>query len=158
MKCFRYIVALLACLPVAARAAAPTAEQKTSALRPWAENPWYWSFQGKPILLLGGSDDDNLFQWLEKDLVAQLDRLAEAGGNVIRNTMSDRKDKGFDPKEYSDMRTMFESKDLDAVSVATPNHWHALTGVYVRTHDGRLCGRNGLARRRRNGKRPQHLE
>ena len=28
--------------------------------------------------------------------MAQLDRLTEAGGNVIRNTMSDRKDKGFE--------------------------------------------------------------
>jgi hypothetical protein len=66
------------------------------ALRPWSENPWYWSYHGKPIVLLGGSDDDNLFQWLELDLVAQLDRLAAAGGNVIRNTMSDRPDKGFE--------------------------------------------------------------
>jgi hypothetical protein len=48
------------------------------------------------VLLLGGSDDDNLFQWPEKDLAEQLDRLAAAGGNVIRNTMSDRKDKGFE--------------------------------------------------------------
>jgi hypothetical protein len=29
-------------------------------------------------------------------LIAQLDRLASAGGNVIRNTMSDRKDQGFE--------------------------------------------------------------
>ncbi|TWU62576.1 hypothetical protein V7x_43110 [Crateriforma conspicua] len=65
-------------------------------LRPWTENPWYWSYHGEPVLLLGGSDDDNLFQWPEKELIAQLDRLAEAGGNVIRNTMSDRKDKGFE--------------------------------------------------------------
>ena len=65
-------------------------------LRPWAENSWYWSYQGQPVLLLGGSDDDNLFQWPEEQLAAQLDRLARAGGNVIRNTMSDRKDKGFE--------------------------------------------------------------
>jgi len=65
-------------------------------LQPWAENPWYWSYRGEPVLLLGGSDDDNLFQWLEPDLITQLDRLAAAGGNVIRNTMSDRKDKGFE--------------------------------------------------------------
>jgi len=65
-------------------------------LQPWPENPWYWSYRGEPVLLLGGSDDDNLFQWPEQDLIAQLDRLAEAGGNVIRNTMSDRKDKGFE--------------------------------------------------------------
>ena len=65
-------------------------------LRVWEENPSYWSYDGRPVLLLGGSDDDNLFQWPEADLVAQLDRLAEAGGNVIRNTMSDRPDKGFE--------------------------------------------------------------
>jgi len=65
-------------------------------LRPWNENAWYWSYRGGPVLLLGGSDDDNLFQWPEKELVAQLDRLSAAGGNVIRNTMSDRKDKRFE--------------------------------------------------------------
>jgi hypothetical protein len=66
------------------------------ALRPWADNSWYWSYRGAPVLLLGGSDDDNLFQWPEEELVAQLDRLSSGGGNVIRNTMSDRKDKGFE--------------------------------------------------------------
>jgi hypothetical protein len=65
-------------------------------LAPWSENPWYWSYRGKPTLLLGGSDDDNLFQWLEQDLIPQLDRMAAAGGNIIRNTMSDRKDKDFE--------------------------------------------------------------
>ncbi|MCA9118799.1 MAG: hypothetical protein KDB11_01375 [Planctomycetales bacterium] len=67
-----------------------------ASLRPWQENSWYWSYRGQPVLLLGGSDDDNLFQWPEKQLVAQLDRLSKAGGNVVRNTMSDRKDQGFE--------------------------------------------------------------
>ena len=58
-------------------------------LQPWKENPWYWNYRAAPVLLLGGSDDDNLFQWPEKELGAQLDRLSNAGGNVIRNTMSD---------------------------------------------------------------------
>ncbi|MGK0189931.1 MAG: hypothetical protein ACI9R3_005750 [Verrucomicrobiales bacterium] len=66
------------------------------ALEPFAANPWYWSHDEKPLLLLGGSDDDNLFQWSEGELIAQLDRIQTAGGNVVRNTMSDRKDKGFE--------------------------------------------------------------
>lgn len=61
-------------------------------IQPWPENPWYWSYRGQPVLLLGGSDDDNLFQWPAEKLIPQLDRIAAAGGNVVRNTMSDRKD------------------------------------------------------------------
>ena len=60
-------------------------------LKPWNQNPWYWSYRDTPILLLGGSDDDNLFQWSEGTLLVQLEELVNAGGNVIRNTMSDRK-------------------------------------------------------------------
>lgn len=89
-------VILLICSPTTVFAAAPIVEENLPALQPWVKNPWYWSYRGEPVLLLGGSDDDNLFQWLEKDLVVQLDRLAAAGGNVIRNTMSDRKDQGFE--------------------------------------------------------------
>ncbi len=63
---------------------------------PWKENPWYWSHAGQPVLLLGGSDDDNLFQWPEDRLLPQLDRIQGAGGNVVRNTMSDRQDAGFE--------------------------------------------------------------
>lgn len=65
-------------------------------IRPSTENPWYWELDGRPVVLLGGSDDDNLFQWPEERLLEQLDRLQAAGGNVIRNTMSDRRHAGFE--------------------------------------------------------------
>ncbi|MDZ7722990.1 MAG: hypothetical protein U5R06_09360 [candidate division KSB1 bacterium] len=57
-------------------------------IRPWPENPRYWQYKGEPVLLLGASDNDNLFQ--SEDMITQLDSLAAAGGNVIRNTMSSR--------------------------------------------------------------------
>ena len=41
------------------------------------------------------------------------------------------KAKGFSPKEFVDMRKMFESKDIDAVSIAIPNHWHALAAIWA---------------------------
>lgn len=66
------------------------------AIEPYAENPWYWAVDGKPVLLLGGSDDDNLFQWPKEKLIPQLDRIQSAGGNYVRNTMSDRKDSGWE--------------------------------------------------------------
>jgi len=40
-------------------------------------------------------------------------------------------DKGARPaKAYTDIRKMLENKDIDAISVATPNHWHALATVW----------------------------
>jgi len=34
-------------------------------------------------------------------------------------------------KEYRDMREMLADKSIDAVSTATPNHWHALTTIWA---------------------------
>jgi predicted dehydrogenase len=38
---------------------------------------------------------------------------------------------GEKSKEYADMREMFADKQIDAVSIATPNHWHALATVWA---------------------------
>lgn len=60
------------------------------AIKPYDKNPWYWQYQGEPVVLIGGSDEDNLFQWTGKKLTDHLDLLVSAGGNYVRNTMSDR--------------------------------------------------------------------
>jgi len=67
-------------------------------IRPYAENPRYWQYKGKPVLLLGGSEDDNLFQI--PDLKEHLDLLARVGGNYVRNTMSARADRGFEVQPF----------------------------------------------------------
>ena len=87
-------------------------------LAPWSENPRYWAQDGKPVLLVGGSDDDNLFQWGAPELSAQLDRLKQAGGNVVRNTMSDRRDKGFEIYPYRQLPS--GKYDLDQWN---PEYW-----------------------------------
>ena len=76
--------------PSAARAPLDAAAR----IRPYAANPWYWQYKGVPVLLLGGSKDDNLFQI--PDLQEHLDAIRAAGGNYVRNTMSDRRDVGFE--------------------------------------------------------------
>lgn len=41
-------------------------------------------------------------------------------------------DKGLrKPKEYQDLRKLYEDKEIDAVSVVTPNHWHALAAIWA---------------------------
>jgi len=95
------IVCFLAVAVVAARPAVGQERAKQEApmmsnndrIQPCRKNPRYWQFKGKPALLLGGSDDDNLFQWTGKRLTEQLDLLRSVGGNYVRCTMSSR-DKG----------------------------------------------------------------
>ncbi len=69
-------------------------------IKPWAENPRFWQFRGQPVLLLGASSDDNLFQWPADILLPHLDSMKSVGANYIRNTMSDRQDKGFEARAF----------------------------------------------------------
>lgn len=67
-----------------------------NAIQPWKNNPRYWQYKGKPVMLLGASNDDNLFQWPSHKLIPHLDSMKRIGVNYVRNTMSDRRDKGFE--------------------------------------------------------------
>jgi predicted dehydrogenase len=35
------------------------------------------------------------------------------------------------PKGYTDIRKLLEDKDIDAISIATPNHWHSLMAIWA---------------------------
>jgi hypothetical protein len=61
-------------------------------IKPYSRNPGYWEYRGKPLLLIGGSDQDNIFQWVGAGtmLTDHLDLLQACGGNYIRCTMSSR--------------------------------------------------------------------
>jgi hypothetical protein len=74
----------------------PSPGQKTGPIRPWSKNPRFWEYKGKPVMLLGASSDDNLFQWPAGKLIPHLDSMKLAGANYVRNTMSDRVDLGFE--------------------------------------------------------------
>jgi len=61
-------------------------------IRPYEKNPCYWQYRGKPILLLGASSPDHLFQWayIYADLLRdRLDYLVSIGGNYVRNNTND---------------------------------------------------------------------
>lgn len=65
-------------------------------IQPWEKNPFYWQYKGKPVMLLGASDDDNLFQWPKEMLIPHLDLMKRIGANYVRNTMSDRNDRNIE--------------------------------------------------------------
>ena len=76
-------------LVAAASAAPPAVEVRNEmCIEPYPPNAFYWQYKGQPVVLLGGSVEDNLFQI--PDLEVHIDRLKASGGNYIRNTLSSR--------------------------------------------------------------------
>ncbi|WP_431359016.1 DUF6298 domain-containing protein [Halovenus amylolytica] len=63
-------------------------------IQPSADSPRYWEYNGQPITLIGGDQQDNPFQYINSDddydAITWLDTLASLGGNFVRNVMSDR--------------------------------------------------------------------
>ena len=84
-RCMAVVVIVFSGLIAAGAHAATTDADR---IQPYGKNPFYWQYKGGPVLLLGGSRDDNLFQI--PNLEQHLDQLKAAGANYIRNTMSDR--------------------------------------------------------------------
>jgi hypothetical protein len=101
------------------------------------------------IVALGGRGRDHLRTYLTipDSQIAGLCDVNQAARETAQAEV--RRANQPQAKEFNDMRKLFESKDIDAVSIATPNHWHALS---------RHLGRGGRQRRlRREASQPQHL-
>ena len=50
------------------------------------------------------------------------------GGKIVEDV---NKLQGFAPQKVTDMRTVFDDKDVNTVVIATPDHWHALATVWA---------------------------
>ncbi len=70
-------------------------ESRNSSIRPWSQNPRYWQYNGKPVMLLGGSQTDHIF--LLDNLKTHLDEIQAVGANYVRNTMSQREGQDLKP-------------------------------------------------------------
>jgi predicted dehydrogenase len=52
--------------------------------------------------------------------------------NVLQKRLADAEKLGIPkPQTYVDIRKLLEDKNVDAVSIATPNHWHSLIGIWA---------------------------
>jgi predicted dehydrogenase len=54
--------------------------------------------------------------------------MPTCGAQAVQHAMKFQSEK---PKEAKDLRVMLEDKTIDAVSIATPNHWHALATIWA---------------------------
>jgi predicted dehydrogenase len=58
--------------------------------------------------------------------------ICDVDESVIAERLGTMSDLGMGkPKTYGDVRKLLEDKSIDAVTVAAPNHWHSLMGIWA---------------------------
>ena len=64
---------------------------------------------------------------------AQVIALCDIDSNLFDERIKKHfTDKGLaKPKVNTDLRKLYDDKDIDAVSIVTPNHWHALASIWA---------------------------
>ncbi len=83
------------------------------------------------IVGLGGRGTNhlNIYSKLPDARVAGLCDVDQAAREKAQATLL--KNTGEKAKEFEDMRQVFADSSIDAVSIATPNHWHALATIWA---------------------------
>lgn len=57
--------------------------------------------------------------------------LCDVDSAVLERGRKQMEEKGQTVQVYSDLRRLLESKEVDAVMIATPNHWHTLAAIWA---------------------------
>jgi predicted dehydrogenase len=58
--------------------------------------------------------------------------VCDVDENVLRDRVARMEKRGIPkPATFVDVRKLLEDKSLDAISIATPNHWHSLMGIWA---------------------------
>jgi predicted dehydrogenase len=81
------------------------------------------------VVGFNGRGKDHIKAWTNMAGV-RLTALCDADSKVLDAEVKRLSDKGTTVEAYQDIRKLLESKNVDAISIATPNHWHALASVW----------------------------
>ncbi|MGV3771709.1 MAG: Gfo/Idh/MocA family protein [Verrucomicrobiales bacterium] len=57
--------------------------------------------------------------------------LCDVDANVLNREGKKLNDRNQPVQLFTDLRRLLESKEIDTVSIATPNHWHALAAIWA---------------------------
>lgn len=81
------------------------------------------------VVGFGGRGGDHIKGFGELEGV-RLVALCDVDKKVLDREVKKRADLGKPVESYTDIRKLLENKDIDVVSIGTPNHWHALAAIW----------------------------
>src|SRR5580704_1785765 len=99
---------------------------------------------GRPELVMGANDrvrvaicgvhgrgGDHLHNYSQLPNV-QIAALCDIDDTVLQQRLAEMDKMGLSkPAAYTDVRKLLEDKPIDAISIATPNHWHSLMAIWA---------------------------
>ncbi len=78
-----------------------------------------------------GRGNDHLRNFA-KIQTAEIAALCDIDENVLSERVAEMERMGLPkPATYTDVRKLLEDKSIDAISIATPNHWHSLMAIWA---------------------------
>lgn len=82
------------------------------------------------VVGFGGRGGDHIsgFRGLKGVRIAA---LCDVDRTILDRELGRAKDKGEDVQGFTDLRDLLERGQVDVVSIATPNHWHALGAIWA---------------------------
>ena len=84
------------------------------------------------VIGLNGRGKSHIAGWLEQPNV-EIAYLVDPDQKVLEKSLASLKEKAgdkFAAKGAADLRKVLEDPTLDAISIATPNHWHSLMTIW----------------------------
>lgn len=101
-----------------------------------AKTSWARKSPGETINMavigFGGRGGSHIsgYRKLDKEGV-QVAALCDVDKNILNKGVAGFEKDKLKVTGYTDLRELLENKDIDAVSIATPNHWHALATIWA---------------------------
>ena len=78
-----------------------------------------------------GQGNDHIHQYSRMPNV-EIAALCDVDENILNQRMEQVVASGKKkPAPYTDVRKLLEDKSIDVISIATPNHWHSLIGIWA---------------------------
>jgi predicted dehydrogenase len=81
------------------------------------------------VVGFNGRGQDHIGNYLKLKGV-RIVALCDVDSTVLDKGVAQLQQKNLEVKPYKDIRKLLESQEVDAISIATPNHWHSLAAIW----------------------------
>jgi predicted dehydrogenase len=87
---------------------------------------------GMAVIGTRGRGGEHISEWVKHYPECEITAICDIDDGALGKSVERiEKASGKKPEGYRDIRKLLEDKSVDAVSIATPNHWHSLAAIWA---------------------------